>query len=36
VIDTEEASVVVGGTEVGRLRAGDHFGEIALIVELER
>jgi CRP-like cAMP-binding protein len=31
-----EASVTVGGKEVGRLRPGDHFGELALIAERER
>jgi CRP-like cAMP-binding protein len=31
VIGEGEAVVTVGGNEVNRLRAGDHFGEIALI-----
>jgi CRP/FNR family transcriptional regulator, cyclic AMP receptor protein len=31
VIVEGEASVTVGGAEVGRLRPGDHFGELALI-----
>jgi CRP-like cAMP-binding protein len=31
-----EASVTVDGREVGRLGAGDHFGELALIAERER
>lgn len=33
VIRAGEAKVTVGGNEVRRLRAGDHFGEIALITE---
>ena len=36
VIVEGEASVTVDGREVGRLRAGDHFGELALIGERER
>jgi CRP-like cAMP-binding protein len=31
VVESGEASVEVGGQEVGRLGAGDSFGEIALI-----
>ena len=31
-----EASATVRGKEVGRLSAGDHFGELALILEQER
>jgi CRP-like cAMP-binding protein len=31
VVDTGEAVVTVGGSEVRRLRAGDSFGEIALV-----
>jgi CRP-like cAMP-binding protein len=31
-----EASVTVGGKEIGRLRPGDHFGELGLISERER
>jgi CRP-like cAMP-binding protein len=33
VIREGEAKVDVGGTEVRRLHAGDHFGEVALITE---
>jgi CRP/FNR family transcriptional regulator, cyclic AMP receptor protein len=33
VIDDGEASVTVKGEERARLKAGDHFGEIALIDE---
>jgi CRP/FNR family transcriptional regulator, cyclic AMP receptor protein len=33
VIDSGEATVTVAGTERATLRAGDHFGEIALIDE---
>jgi CRP-like cAMP-binding protein len=33
VIDSGEATVSVGGKERGSLKAGDHFGEIALIDE---
>jgi CRP-like cAMP-binding protein len=36
VIDAGEASVTIAGEEVGRLAAGDHFGEIALVDEGER
>jgi CRP-like cAMP-binding protein len=31
VVESGEASVTVGGNEVRRLRAGDSFGEIALV-----
>ena len=33
VVVDGEADVTVGGTSVGTLRPGDHFGEIALISE---
>lgn len=33
IIREGEAKVTVGGNEVRRLHAGDHFGEIALITE---
>ena len=33
IIRGGEAKVTVGGEEVRRLHAGDHFGEIALITE---
>lgn len=33
VIESGEATVCVHGEEVGRLKAGDYFGEIALIDE---
>jgi cAMP-dependent protein kinase regulator len=33
VIDSGEATIWIGGVEHGTLRAGDHFGEIALIDE---
>lgn len=36
IISEGEASVVVGGEEVRRLGPGEHFGEIALIVESAR
>jgi CRP/FNR family transcriptional regulator, cyclic AMP receptor protein len=36
VIESGEARVSVGGQPVGRLGAGDHFGEIALIADGER
>ena len=36
VVADGEAQVSVNGAEVGRLRAGDHFGELALITESER
>jgi CRP/FNR family cyclic AMP-dependent transcriptional regulator len=31
IIEEGEASVTIGGEERGTLKAGDHFGEIALI-----
>lgn len=36
VVAEGEAEVSVGGTVVTTLKAGDHFGEIALISEAER
>ena len=36
VIERGEATVTVGGNEVGRLRPGDYFGEIALIADTDR
>jgi CRP/FNR family transcriptional regulator, cyclic AMP receptor protein len=36
VIEDGQAVVSVGGEEVGRLKRGDYFGEIALIAETER
>ncbi len=36
VIERGEATVSVGGEEVGRLRPGDYFGEIALIADTDR
>ena len=36
IITAGEASVVVDGTEVGKLGPGDHFGELALISERTR
>jgi CRP-like cAMP-binding protein len=36
VIESGEASVTVAGEERGRLRAGDYFGEIALIAGSDR
>jgi CRP-like cAMP-binding protein len=33
VIESGEATVTVGGSEQGRLKEGDYFGEIALIDE---
>jgi CRP-like cAMP-binding protein len=36
VVAEGEASVSVDGSEVARLWAGDHFGELALITEMER
>jgi CRP-like cAMP-binding protein len=36
VIEKGEARVSIGGTELRRLGPGDHFGEIALIVEAPR
>jgi CRP/FNR family transcriptional regulator, cyclic AMP receptor protein len=36
VVVDGEATVAIGGKEVGRLGPGDHFGELALISERER
>ena len=36
VIAEGEAAVIVDGRRVGTLGPGDHFGELALIVERER
>ena len=36
VIERGEATVTVGGEEVGRLGPGDYFGEIALIADTDR
>jgi CRP-like cAMP-binding protein len=36
VVADGEAVVSVDGSEVARLRPGDHFGELALITESER
>jgi CRP-like cAMP-binding protein len=36
VVTDGEATVSVNGTEVGKLGAGDHFGELALVSEAER
>ena len=36
VIEDGEATVTIRGSEVGRLAAGDSFGEIALLAESER
>ena len=36
VVAAGEACVSVDGSEVARLWAGDHFGELALITEMER
>ena len=36
LIQEGEASVTVGGEERGKLRAGDYFGEIALIAGSDR
>ena len=36
LIQDGEASVTVGGEERGKLRAGDYFGEIALIAGSDR
>ena len=33
VIESGEATVTIGGEQRGTLKAGDHFGEIALIDE---
>lgn len=36
VIESGEAEVTVGGEPVGTMTAGDHFGEIALLMGSER
>ena len=36
VVTDGEATVSVGGVEVSRLSAGDHFGELAMISQRER
>ena len=36
VIESGEATVVVGGKKTGNLKAGDYFGEIALIDDGKR
>ena len=36
VVTDGGATVSVNGTEVGKLGAGDHFGELALVSEAER
>jgi CRP-like cAMP-binding protein len=36
VVVEGEAAVTVGGKEIGRLRPGDHFGELGLISGRER
>jgi CRP-like cAMP-binding protein len=36
VVTDGEAAVIVGGTDVGTLTAGNHFGELALVSEGER
>ena len=36
ILEEGEASVSVGGDEVGRLQPGDHFGELGLISERAR
>jgi CRP/FNR family cyclic AMP-dependent transcriptional regulator len=36
VIQEGEATVTVHGTERGKLRAGDYFGEVALIARTDR
>lgn len=36
IISEGEATVTVGGKQVGKLGPGDHFGELAMISESER
>jgi CRP-like cAMP-binding protein len=36
VVTEGEATVSVNGAQVGKLGAGDHFGELALVTEAER
>ena len=36
VIENGEATVTVRGDERGRLKAGDYFGEIALVADISR
>ena len=36
VIEEGSATVSVGGEERGKLKAGDYFGEIALIADIDR
>jgi cAMP-dependent protein kinase regulator len=36
VVAEGDAAVIVDGTEVGTIRPGDHFGELAMISQRER
>ena len=36
VVGSGVAAVTASGREIGKLRAGDHFGELALIADRER
>jgi CRP-like cAMP-binding protein len=36
IIDDGNATVSIGGSERGKLKAGDYFGEIALIADMDR
>src|SRR3954466_4538097 len=36
LIDAGNATVTIGGREIGRLGPGDHFGEISLILDTPR
>jgi CRP/FNR family transcriptional regulator, cyclic AMP receptor protein len=36
IVEDGSATVSVGGEEVGRLGAGDYFGEVALIANVDR